>query len=142
VNSSDCDWEGGESGVKCEPTLNEEDDDDWATEDVVVGANNTEEEGTEADKVPVAGSTSSRRKAKPRKLINDSGGEEGMERAAKEELEYLKVTRKRKRTSLAAFCQRLSGEPNCQLCDASFPAMIDYVRHVKREHPNSHRQNN
>jgi hypothetical protein len=50
------------------------------------------------------------------------------------------MPRKRKRTSLAAFCERLSGEPLCRACDSRFGSMLEYARHMKREHANMHRQ--
>jgi hypothetical protein len=50
------------------------------------------------------------------------------------------MPRRRKRTSLATFCERLSGEPLCQTCDSRFGSMIEYARHMKREHANMHRQ--
>jgi hypothetical protein len=73
-----------------------------------------------------------RRSARKQKLENENDSEEGAR--SKDG-----APRKRKRTSLAAFCARLTGQPRCQTCGLDFAAMIDYARHMKREHRNSHR---
>ena len=128
--------------VKCEPALNDDNDGDWMADgcdddnDAKVTRTGAEDQQGQAA-VKVKG----RRRGKRRKLAVESDGKVGKE-TPEEEVggDSVVASRKRTRTSLASFCERLRGEPRCETCGVGFPAMIDYARHMKREHPNSHRQ--